>query len=260
MPDLRLRLHKDMLVVAPLLTLPLLDPNMDGAECLEYLNVLDEDLVRETYRRYQIAGAQCALCNTLEANRPALQAYKLEDALVDINRGGVRLAREAGFEHVVAVVEMVQKEALIEQVEVLLTEDPDAIMIVGGAKNPDVSTAVETVRSLTELPIIAAADADIICCMGASLEKSLLELQHKAETTTLPLMVCPELAKLRGISNKQRASESAHLADELVGFALEAMAAGAQFIGTAPGSSPVYTGAIYAAIGGLDALNERGRN
>ena len=261
MPDLKLRLKKDMLTVAPLLTWQLLDENMDEGECLEYLNVLDDELILDTHRRYKLAGAQCVCTNTLRANRIALQSYGLEEALADVNQMGVQLARAAGFEHVIATVSLAKAEVLSEQLAVLLAEDPDAIWLVGQADGEELNAAIVQIKSQTDLPLIAAAaidattqGADIIYTMGKPLQDSLDDLRGLAQHYREPLMVCPDAGSPKGATKIQRSMDLNNLADAMADFALEARALGAQFVGTAPGALPVFTGTAAAVLTGLDVV------
>ena len=58
-------------------------------------NLARPDLVLEIHRNYVAAGAQILESNTFGANRELLSRYGAQDRLVDINRAGVRLARQA---------------------------------------------------------------------------------------------------------------------------------------------------------------------
>lgn len=284
MPDIRLRYHQDMLVVAPLFTRHLLDSELDGSECLEYFNILDDELVRETHRRFRLAGAHCTATNTLKANRVTLQAYGLEDALVDINRMGVKLAREVGFEHVLATVEYTEPEVLSEQIAALLPEHPDAIWLVGegsaqGSDNEvrsgdmqqtQLAAALSCIREQTNLPIIAALsaaellssadDIDIIYSMGKTPKACLEELSRAAERFDQPLMACPDPGTPQGITRQQQSAMLGLLTDKMVTFALEARSLGAhgvQFVGIAPGGLPVFTGSVAAALFGKDVVTAK---
>ena len=293
MPDLRLRLHKDMLTVAPLFTLPLLDESFEGSECLELLNIFDDELVRETHRRFKAAGAECAITNTLGANQTALSAFGLEAELVDINRAGVRLAREVGFQHIIAAAQIAEEAVLSRQVEALLSESPDALLLAGIAAASELEEAIKVVRAQTDLPLIAPAmptekavegqtvstpelslangvgsgytpdsslRADIVYLSDLSLAESLQCLQKMARGSTQQCLVCPSLGKPEGNTEKQRSIALSNLADELMDFSLEVRQLGVQFVGTAAGSSPVFTGVISAAVGGLDVVGVRSRN
>jgi homocysteine S-methyltransferase len=60
----------------------------------ESFNVERPDLVTDVFLAYLGAGARCLKTNTFGANREALQAYGLETRVAEINRDGVRLARD----------------------------------------------------------------------------------------------------------------------------------------------------------------------
>src|ERR1022692_3545316 len=63
--------------------------------CFDDLNVSQPDLVRQIHQEYVKAGAEILETNTFGASRPRLGAFGLSEKLRDINRAGVRLAREA---------------------------------------------------------------------------------------------------------------------------------------------------------------------
>ena len=246
-----------MLTVAPLLTMSLLDETLGEAENLEYFNILDEDLVRETHLRFRMAGAECAFANTLQANRLTLEAFDLANALHDVSRAGMRLAREAGFEHVIAPLQAAHEDVLLEQAQTLLLENPDAFFLVGANEDSELMCAINILKAITDVPICAPAsciceEADIIYLADLSLADSLSELQSLTDICNVPLFVCPKPDDTKSEYTWQRQQALNRNADLMVEFALEARERGAQFIGTSAGSSPVYTGAISAAISGLD--------
>ena len=62
---------------------------------LPELNVSHADLVRSIHRAYIAAGADIIETNTFGASRLRLARYGLADRTAELNRAGVRLAREA---------------------------------------------------------------------------------------------------------------------------------------------------------------------
>src|SRR6266536_3253560 len=58
-------------------------------------NLTRPDLVLEIHRSYVAAGAQIVESNTFGANRELLSRYGAQDRLKEINRAGIRLARQA---------------------------------------------------------------------------------------------------------------------------------------------------------------------
>ncbi len=63
--------------------------------CFDELNLSQPDLVREIHEEYVKAGAEILETNTYGASRPRLETFGLAGKLVEINRAGVRIAREA---------------------------------------------------------------------------------------------------------------------------------------------------------------------
>src|ERR1039457_4330081 len=63
--------------------------------CYDELNVSQPDLIRNIHQEYLQAGAEVIETNTFGANSFRLSKHGCVDRLVDINRQGARLAREA---------------------------------------------------------------------------------------------------------------------------------------------------------------------
>jgi homocysteine S-methyltransferase len=67
----------------------------EGSHVYDGLNLSNPDLVRGVHAAYLQAGARCITTNTFEASTIGLGASGLAEKMVEINRAGVRLAREA---------------------------------------------------------------------------------------------------------------------------------------------------------------------
>ena len=63
--------------------------------CFDELNVSAADMVRQIHQEYVKAGSEILETNTFGANRLRLGAFGMAEKLGEINRAGVRLAREA---------------------------------------------------------------------------------------------------------------------------------------------------------------------
>ena len=63
--------------------------------CFDELNLSQPDLVRSVHEDYLQAGAEIVETNTFGANALRLQRYGLRDKVGDINRAGVKIARQA---------------------------------------------------------------------------------------------------------------------------------------------------------------------
>jgi methionine synthase I (cobalamin-dependent)/5,10-methylenetetrahydrofolate reductase len=66
--------------------------------CFDELNLSNPDLVEEVHREYIRSDVDIIETNTFGANRYKLKHFGLEDKVVEINRAGARIAREAAGE------------------------------------------------------------------------------------------------------------------------------------------------------------------
>jgi methionine synthase I (cobalamin-dependent)/5,10-methylenetetrahydrofolate reductase len=82
--------------------------------CYDDLNLAAPDLVRGIHQEYVKAGAEILETNTFGANRMRLASYGIADKLHDINRAGVRIAREAAGAEVFVAGSIGPLGALIE--------------------------------------------------------------------------------------------------------------------------------------------------
>lgn len=143
--------------------------------CFDALNLRDPDLVRGIHRDYVEAGAELLETNTFGANRYKLKEHGLEDALADINRVGVELARqvirESPREDVYVAASVgplgvrlapygrVQPEqaydAFREQVEALCQGGPDLIVLETFSDLYELREAVRAARDACDWPIVA---------------------------------------------------------------------------------------------------------
>ncbi|HEY6540617.1 MAG TPA: bifunctional homocysteine S-methyltransferase/methylenetetrahydrofolate reductase [Ktedonobacteraceae bacterium] len=64
-------------------------------QCFDALNLTQPELIAGIHREYISAGAQIIETNSFGANRAKLEAYDMAEQVRAINRGAVRLAREA---------------------------------------------------------------------------------------------------------------------------------------------------------------------
>jgi homocysteine S-methyltransferase len=134
-------------------------------------NLARPDLVLDVHRDYVAAGAQIIESNTFGANRELLRRYGAQDRLRDINRAGVRLAREAAGEQAwvagavgptglmlgaiderrLAALESVFRE----QIEALLEEGIDLLVFETFCSVREIETALRAGRALYRGPIVA---------------------------------------------------------------------------------------------------------
>jgi homocysteine S-methyltransferase len=142
--------------------------------CFDVLNVNDPRLVVAVHVDYIAAGADCLETNTFGANRFKLATHGLQGEVRDVNRRGARLAREARestgrdvfvlgsmgpLGKYLAPLGTVRpdeaREAFREQAEGLLEGGVDGFVAETFSDLAEITLAVEAIRSLTDLPIVA---------------------------------------------------------------------------------------------------------
>ena len=142
--------------------------------CFDVLNVNDPRVVASVHADYIAAGADCVETNTFGANRFKLGTHGLQGDVRDINRRGARLARDAresmGRDVLVlgsmgplgkylaplgTVRPEEAREAFREQAEGLLEGGVDGFVVETFSDLVEIALAIEAIRSLTDLPIVA---------------------------------------------------------------------------------------------------------
>lgn len=138
--------------------------------CHEEMNVSKPDIVAKIHKQYIEVGADIIQTNTYGANRIKLARYGFEDRVVEFNAAAVRIAKEAAAGTGVFVlgtiggIRGIRKsdatlqeivEAIKEQAKVLIDGAVDGILLETYYDFEEIEAAVQTIRALTDLPIIA---------------------------------------------------------------------------------------------------------
>ncbi len=157
--------------------------------CPEEANLRAPESVVALHASFIRAGAELIETNTFGANRRKLAAHFLEDDFERINSSGVRLAREArevsGADVFIAgsigpsgEVERFdlaeQSQAFSEQAQILEGRGVDLLMLETFFDLEELVAAIEAVRSVSSLPIVALMtfDADGQTLGGVSAEEA----------------------------------------------------------------------------------------
>ena len=143
-------------------------------ECFDALNLSRPEIVAGVHRAYLAAGAEVLETNTFGANRFKLEHFGLSAMVRDINRRGVKLAREerevAGLPALIggsigptgrtlppfgttSVDEV--RAAYREQIEALLEGGVDFLSIETIGALEEMVAAVQAARDVSDLPIVA---------------------------------------------------------------------------------------------------------
>jgi len=169
-------------------------------DCLESLNLSDPQAVVAIHTEYIAAGAELLLTNTFGANFYRLSQYHRQEQLDEINRAGVRLAKQAitGSQRDVLIAGDVGPlglqlapygrvklqeayEAFAAQIKVLAEEGVDVILIETHTNLKELLQAVSAAKATApDLPVIASMTylRDDKTAMGNSPEEVALALQE----------------------------------------------------------------------------------
>jgi homocysteine S-methyltransferase len=243
--------------------------------CPEEANLRAPEAVVDLHLGYIRAGAELIETNTFAANHSKLAAQFLEDEFQTINAAGVRLAREAR--------EISGRDVFIagsigpdpgchyaEQAQLLEGRGADLFMVETFFDLDEIVDAVEAVRSVSSLPIVALLTFDegaetlagvtareaaerlaqlpvsaIGANHGAGLLAALAALEQ-FETDGLPLAALPNigLASMAGSRVIFPHATPEYFAE----FAAHARDLGARLIGGCCGTTPTEIAAIRAAL------------
>jgi len=281
MPDILSRLGREVLIVDGAMGTMLHRAGMPSGQCPEELNITNPEMVLEVHHAYVTVGAECVSTNSFGGSRPKLAEFGLGDRVDELNRASVRLARQAGAQHILAdvgptglVMEPLGTATydevfaiFVEQITALVAENPDAIALETFTDLAEIRCALLAARSVTDLPVIAsmtfglsgrselsATDPEtaavVLEACGATVvgmncglgpEQMLPLVQRMAAATTLPLVVQPNAGLPQLIDGK---TVFPGTADEMGQHAAKFAALGAGLVGSCCGSSPSFTGAI----------------
>ena len=297
MPDIQLRLGRDVLVVEGAMGTMLHRAGLPAGECPELLNITAPEMIGDVHRLYKLAGADCSVTNTFGGSSIKLAEYGYADRVEEFNRAAVRIAKRDGAPHVLADVGptglVLQPlgsatfdevfEAFAEQVRALAAETPDAILIETMTDIAEARCAVLAAKSACDLPvfvtctfglsgrmdlsgtdpetaavILAAAGADAVGLnCGLGPDQMLPLLTRMAAATTLPLIVQPNA----GLPTLDADGHTVFpgTAAEMGVAAAAFRAAGAAVIGSCCGSTPSFTGSIVDAVADKDVVEIPGR-
>jgi methionine synthase / methylenetetrahydrofolate reductase(NADPH) len=146
--------------------------------CFDEINLSSPDMVRQIHQEYVKAGAEILETNTFGANRTRLGAFGLAPKVREINRAGVRLAREAasGGVFVAGAVGPMgvrieplgptsfaeARAAFREQIDALLEAGVDLLVLETFGNLDELREAVMAARDAggDEIPVIAQVTID----------------------------------------------------------------------------------------------------
>lgn len=138
--------------------------------CVEIVNLTEADAIADVHREFVDAGARMVETNTFGANRFALAKHGLDGRLEEINRRGVRIAKDAGvlvggsvgplrvrLAPYGRVRRKQAREAYAEQVGILAAAGADLIVIETQSDLNEMAEALRAARESCDLAVVVTA-------------------------------------------------------------------------------------------------------
>jgi methionine synthase / methylenetetrahydrofolate reductase (NADH) len=258
--------------------------------CFDLLNLNSPTLVQSVHADYIAAGADCIETNTFGANRFKLAVHGLSGDVRTINLRGVKLARDvresAGRDVLVlgsmgplgkylaplgTVTVEEARAAFREQAEALLEGGVDAFIVETFSDLIEITLAIEAIRAVTELPIVAEmaftdegvtftgrSPAEVAralralgvaalganCSVGSSVLYEVLE-HMLPEAGGIPLVIQPNAGLPSRIGERlMYLSSPGYMAD----WAGRMLQAGARIVGGCCGTTPQHVAAMREVL------------
>ena len=297
MPDIMMRMGRDVLVLEGAMGTMLQRAGMPAGDCPELLNVAAPEVVENIHRQYALAGADCCATNTFGGSRPKLAEYGYGDRVEELNRAAVRICKKDGAPHVLGdvgptglVLEPMGRatfdevfDIFAEQISALAAEEPDAIFFETFTDIAELRCGVLAAKSVCDLPVFAsctfglsgrmdlsgtdpetaavileAAGADAVGLnCGLGPDQMLGLAERMVSATKLPVLVQPNA----GLPTLDASGKTVFPGTpyEMGVFADQARAVGVAGIGSCCGSTPIFTGAIVEAVADKSVVEIDGR-
>lgn len=267
---------------------------------LELLNLTDPARVQSVYKQFIEAGSQVILTNTYGASAWALESYGAADRVREINRRSVRLAREVrelmGVHVLVGgsigplgeylettglgnVSVDLARSMYRKQADALVEGGADLIVIETFADLGEALVALEAVRSVSDLPVVASMtfDDDARSALGQTAAQAAVALLGAGAAVVGANCSSGPRAVLRAVREMAAAAPDALLwakpnaglpvrqqgrffypsgPDYAATFAAEAAAAGARLVGGCCGMGPEHLAAMGTALRRFEPVRE----
>lgn len=297
MPDIQMRFDKDMLVLSSPLEAVLARQGVDVQADLEYLVLIEPDALRDTVRMEKVAGAQCLVAAT-EGIAPARLAHKgMDGREADFARAALDLLRPLKPQHLLAEIgpcglplDGSSADSLNENrsqyaraAHAFDGQEIDALLLTGFSRPDDLKCSLMGVRQVTDVPVFASVKVDgqgmledgrtpvedavaIMAEYGAQVAgfecgapiEQMTVIAKRAATCNLPLLAQVRAGKRNPRQDGPTPENPYYCPDAMVDAAIALRAAGVQFLRAIGEVSPAYTGALAAAVMGLDvALSDQ---
>ncbi|OES45104.1 bifunctional homocysteine S-methyltransferase/methylenetetrahydrofolate reductase [Domibacillus iocasae] len=163
--------------------------------CYEELNTEKPEIIEKIHHDYIKAGADVIQTNTYGANTLKLSRYGIENRVRELNEAAIRIAKKAaapGSQFVLGTIGGIRGirkstatndeilASVREQAESLLAGDPDGLLLETYYDFEELSSSVQLLRQMTDVPIIAQVSMHEpgVLQNGLSLNNALHQLEE----------------------------------------------------------------------------------
>lgn len=290
MPDISLRLNRDMLVVSSPVENVLARQGVDMQRDLLYLALMEPEGLVDALRLDLLAGAQCLVVPTASLTPARLAQISAADQGARVACALFDLARELKPQHILAEVgpcglplDASSKASLNEHraqyARAARDLEPlgiDAVLLNGFSRITELKCALMGFAQVIDVPLFASVDVDgegSLAVSGEPLEGALFAMADLGAAvggfaTAAPAERAAALARRAraatdlslmvqlSVGSRDDRSDAAYASpDAMVTAAAHLHAAGVQFVRASGRATPAYTGALVAAVTGLDVLD-----
>jgi 5-methyltetrahydrofolate--homocysteine methyltransferase len=170
------RINKGLFVLDGAMGTQLFTSGIEAGGCNDYLNIKSPDLIARIHTAYLQAGSDAVITNTFGANKFTLARHSLSDKAAGINLAGARLGRAAAgndkyllgdigpcgdfLEPLGNVKPDELRDAFADQAGALANGGVDGFIIETMTAIEEITIAIEAVKSVADLPILASLAYD----------------------------------------------------------------------------------------------------
>lgn len=291
MPDIALRFNKDMLVLSTPIDYQLASQGFTEPGDREYVALCEPDLIEEVYKVEKLMETPCLVSATEGITRARLAYSRFEKQSSDMARIAYEVGSSFTPEHLIAAVgptglpldptmssSVKQSEQQYRDAASTLMDYPfDALYFSGLSDLEDAKCALKGAREVYEGPLfislavsdeggfsseeklaqgVAVCDtlgADVIGVVSAAKPDVLLKQIRAMRTKTHKPLLCDVHINKKDPRQFAPTDENPYpTPDELFSVACALQKVGVQFLRASGAATPAYTGALNAAVHGMD--------
>lgn len=295
MPDIALRFHKDMLVVASSLKRALARIGVNTARDTELTLLLEPDIIEDLCKMELVAGAQCVVTPTAGITPARLAHGRMETQASTLAAVAISALRPLNPQHILVEIgpcglplDASSKASLNENrdqykraAKAFTDLEFDAFFLNGFKRCTDLKCALMGLRQVTGKPVFASVDVtekgtlargretledawNVMneyeasvggFCTAADIDSATKLVFRSRAKTNLPVMVSLDVLR-RDPRQTCATHENPYFdAETMETAALELRAAGAQFLRAVGDATPAYTGVLAITLMGLDTID-----